>query len=277
MATSNKALSGKVAIITGAGSGIGAATAQRFVDDGAKVVMNDVDEKNLKKTVDALPAKSIKACLGDVTSLDDVQRMIDTALTLGSKLDILVNSAGIDPTSRETDIRKALDVWHRVCEVNLTGPFLTMQLAIPQMIKNGGGAIVNISSLSGLRYMSGRPAYHASKAGLIALTQQSAVEYGPQKIRCNVICPGPVRTPLFTNNTRPAAKMLGKDVEWLFDKFTSFSPLRRMGEPEEIASICSFLASDDASLLTGAVLIADGGTSLLDANGAAMSTAFPKK
>jgi NAD(P)-dependent dehydrogenase (short-subunit alcohol dehydrogenase family) len=273
----NKTLSGKVAIITGAGSGIGAATARRFVADGAKVVMNDIDENNLQQTAGTLPAKSVKVCPGDVTIINDVKRMIDTALAFGGKIDILVNSAGIDPPSRETDIHKSLDLWHRIIDVNLTGPFLTMQLAIPQMIKNGGGAVVNISSLSGLRYMSGRPAYHASKAGLITLTQQAAVEYGPAKVRCNVICPGPVRTPLFENNTRPLAKMLGKDIEWIFEKFVSFSPLRRMGKPEEIASICSFLASDDASLLTGAVLVADGGTSLLDANGVAMSTIFPKK
>jgi NAD(P)-dependent dehydrogenase (short-subunit alcohol dehydrogenase family) len=273
----NKTLSGKVAIITGAGSGIGVATARRFVADGAKVVMNDIDKINLQQTADTLPAKSIKVCPGDVTIINDVKRMIDTALAFGGKIDILVNSAGIDPPSRETDIHKSLDLWHRIIEVNLTSPFLTMQLAIPQMIKNGGGAVVNISSLSGLRYMTGRPAYHASKAGLITLTQQAAVEYGPAKVRCNVICPGPVRTPLFENNTRPLAKMLDKDIEWIFEKFTSFSPLRRMGKPEEIASICSFLASDDASLLTGAILVADGGTSLLDANGAAMSTIFPKK
>lgn len=273
----DKPLSGKVAIITGAGSGIGAATVRRFVADGVRVVMNDIDEKSLQQTAATLPARSIKVCPGDVTVIADVERMIDAALALGDNIDILVNSAGIDPTAREADIHKSRDIWHRVIEVNLTGPFLTMQLAIPHMIKNGGGSVVNISSLSGLRYMSGRPAYHASKAGLITLTQQAAVEYGPAKVRCNVICPGPVRTPLFENNTRPLTKMLGKDIEWIFEKFTSFSPLRRMGKPEEIASICSFLASDDASLLTGAVLVADGGTSLLDANGAAMSTVFPKK
>jgi NAD(P)-dependent dehydrogenase (short-subunit alcohol dehydrogenase family) len=277
MAAADKTLAGKVAIITGAGSGIGVATARRFVADGAKVIMNDIDEKNLKQAVGSLPKGTAQACPGDVTNIQDVERMIKATINFGGKLDILVNSAGIDPPAREMDIQRALELWHKIMEVNLSGSFLTMQLAIPQMIKNGGGAVVNISSLSGLRYMAGRPAYHASKAGLIALTQQAAVEYGPAKVRCNVICPGPIRTPLFENNTRPLAKMLGKDIEWIFEKFTSFSPLRRMGNPEEIASICSFLASDDASLLTGAVLVADGGTSLIDVNGAAMSSIFPKQ
>jgi meso-butanediol dehydrogenase/(S,S)-butanediol dehydrogenase/diacetyl reductase len=271
----NKTLVGKVAIITGAGSGIGAATARRFAADGAKVVMNDIDEKNLKKAASVLPKGAALVCPGDVSDVNDVERLIASAIRFGGKLDILVNSAGIDPPSRDTDITQALETWHKVCAVNLTGPFLTMQMAIPQMVKTGGGSVVNISSLSGLRYMSGRPAYHASKAGLIGLTQQAAVEYGSSKIRCNVICPGPIRTPLFENNTRPLAKMLGKDIEWVFEKFVSFSPLRRMGKPEEIAGICSFLASDDAALLTGAVLVADGGTSLLDANGVAMSTISP--
>jgi len=277
MAAQNKALSGKVAIITGAGSGIGAATARRFAADGAKIVMNDIDEKNLINASGSLPKGAAEICPGDVSNVSDVERLLAAAIKFGGRVDILVNSAGIDPPSRDKDIRGALETWHKVCAVNLTGPFLTMQMAIPQMIKTGGGSVVNISSLSGLRFMSGRPAYHASKAGLIALTQQAAVEYGPSKIRCNVICPGPIRTPLFENNTLPMAKMLGKDIEWIYTKFVSFSPLRHMGTPEEIASICSFLASDDAALLTGAVLVADGGTSLLDANGVAMSTIFPNR
>ncbi len=267
----------KVAIVTGGASGIGAATARRFVADGAKVVINDIDENNLRQAAASLPEGVTAIYPGDASNINDVERLIAAAIKFGGKIDILVNSAGIDPPTRDTDIHRALETWHKVCEVNLTGPFLTMQFAIPQMIKNGGGSVVNISSLSGLRYMSGRPAYHTSKAGLIALTQQAAVEYGPSKIRCNVICPGPVRTPLFENNTRPLAKTLGKDIEWLFEKFVSFSPLRHMGKPEEIAGICSFLASDDAALLTGAVLVADGGTSLLDANGVAMSTILPHR
>jgi NAD(P)-dependent dehydrogenase (short-subunit alcohol dehydrogenase family) len=145
------------------------------------------------------------------------------------------------------------------------------------MIKAGRGSIVNISSLSGLRDIAGRSAYSSSKGGLISLSQAVAVEYGPFNIRCNVICPGAIKTPMFENNIRPLAQMLDKDLEWVFAKFTSFSPLRRIGSPEEIASICSFLASEDSSLLTGGVLVADGGTSVVDANGAAISTVSPNR
>jgi len=270
-------LEGQVALITGAGSGIGAATAGRFVADGAKVIINDVNEANLKEVAGSLPAGSARICAGDVTSVKDVQRMVETALDFGGKLTVLVNSAGIDPHDREQDINKALDIWHKIIAVNLTGPYLTMKLAIPRMIEAGGGSVVNISSLSGIRYIAGRPGYTSSKAGLIGLTQMAAVEYGPVKVRCNVICPGPIRTPMFENNTRPLAQMIKKDVEDIFKQFTSFSPLRRIGAPEEIAGICSFLASEDSSLLTGGIFVADGGASLVDVAGPAMSNIFEQR
>ena len=268
-------LNGKVALITGAGSGIGAATAKRFLADGAKVCMTDIRQDALEQTAGSLPSGSLVTCAGDVTSLKDVEHMVETTLAIGDKIDILVNSAGIDPPGSVVDADTSL--WHRIHEVNLTGPYLTMKTAIPHMIKAGGGSIVNISSLSGLRYIAGRAAYSSSKGGLISLSQAVAVEYGPVNIRCNVICPGAIRTPMFENNTRPLAQMLGKDLNWIFEKFTSFSPLRRIGSPDEIASICSFLASEDSSLLTGGVLVADGGTSIVDANGAAISTVFPDR
>jgi NAD(P)-dependent dehydrogenase (short-subunit alcohol dehydrogenase family) len=264
-------LNGKVAVITGAGSGIGAATAKRFLADGAKVCITDLRQDLLEETAGSLGSSALKTCAGDVSLQKDVERMIETTLALGGRIDILVNNAGIDPSEVNMDI----GLWNKIIEVNLTGPYLTMQAAIPHMKKAGGGSIVNISSLSALRYIAGRAAYSASKGGLVSLSQAVAVEYGPVNIRCNVICPGAIRTPMFETNTRPLAQMLGKDPEWLFKKFTSFSPLRRIGSPDEIASICSFLASDDSSLLTGGVLVADGGTSIVDANGAAISTVFP--
>jgi meso-butanediol dehydrogenase / (S,S)-butanediol dehydrogenase / diacetyl reductase len=263
-------LKGKVALITGGGSGIGAATARRFIEEGAQVCIADINPEALQATLQGLPAKAIKSCLGDVSEIKDVERMIATTLQFKERIDILVNSAGIDPTERGAKLD--LELWNKILNINLTGPHLTMQSAIPHMIKGGGGSIVNIASLSGIRFIAGRSAYTASKGGLIALTQAAAVEYGPRQIRCNVICPGAIKTPLFTNNTNPLAKMLGQDPEWVFNKFTSFSPLRRIGLPEEIAGICYFLAGDDSSLMTGGVLIADGGTHLVDANGAAIST-----
>ncbi len=268
-------LEGKTALIAGAGSGIGAATARRFAAEGAAVVMADVNKKGLADVAAALPEGAVSVCPGDITRPDDVDRMVAAALALGSGLDILVNCAAIDPSERGLEGQAALDSWHRILEVNLTGAYLLMRAAIPAIVKQGGGAVVNIASLSALRYMPGRPSYTASKGGLVSLTQMAAVEYGPANVRCNVVCPGPVRTPLFEGNTRPAAEMMGKTVEELFDQFVSLSPMHRMGEPEEIAAICAFLASEDASLVTGNVIIADGGTHLLDANGAAMRLGFP--
>jgi len=262
-------LNGKVALITGGGSGIGAATASRFVSEGAKVCIADVDEKCLHEVARSMPSGSLVCCVCDVSKGEDVTRMVEAAVSVEGKIDILVNSAGIDPSGPGVDDDPAM--WRRILEVNLTGPHLTMKAVIPHMIEGGGGSIINISSLSAIRYIRGRAAYTASKGGLVSLSQAVAVEYGPKGIRCNVVCPGAIRTPMFERNTRPLADALGKDPEWIFEKFTSFSPLGRIGRPDEIAAICSFLASDDSSLLTGAVLVADGGTSLVDANGAAMS------
>ena len=268
-------LDGKVALITGAGSGIGAATARRFVADGAKICIIDIRPDMLEQTASSLPRGSFVVWPGDVSVLNDVENMVEHALTIEDRIDILVNSAGIDPSGPE--VNADISYWQKIHEVNLTGPYLTMRTVIPHMIKAGRGSIVNISSLSGLRYIAGRAAYSSSKGGLISLSQAVAVEYGPFNIRCNVICPGGIKTPMFENNIRPLAQMLGKDLEWVFAKFTSFSPLRRIGSPDEIASICSFLASEDSSLLTGGVLVADGGTSIVDANGAAISTVFPNR
>jgi NAD(P)-dependent dehydrogenase (short-subunit alcohol dehydrogenase family) len=268
-------LVGRVALVTGAASGIGAATVERFVADGAKVCMTDINAKRLEQYAASFSPGSVAAFTGDVSNADHVQGMVDAALALGEKIDILVNSAAIDPARPDTG--QELAFWQRIHDVNLSGPYLMMKAAIPHMIKTGNGSIINISSLSAIRFMAGRAAYTSAKGGLVSLSQQVAVEYGPVGVRCNVICPGAIRTPMFEYNMGPLAQSIGKDVEWVYEKFTAFSPLRRIGKPEEIASICSFLASDDSSLMTGGVLIADGGTAVVDANGAAISTIFPDR
>jgi NAD(P)-dependent dehydrogenase (short-subunit alcohol dehydrogenase family) len=268
-------IAGKVALVTGAASGIGAATVERFIADGAMVCMTDIQKERLLEFASSFPSGSVKTFVGDVSNTDHVDSMITAALELNGRIDILVNSAAIDPAGPE--VNKDLSFWRRIHEVNLAGPYLTMKGVIPHMIKAGGGSIINISSLSAIRFMSGRAAYTSAKGGLVSLSQQVAVEYGPMNVRCNVICPGAVRTPLFEHNMRPLADSVGKDVEWVYEKFTAFSPLRRIGRPGEIASICSFLAGDDSSLMTGGVLIADGGTNLIDANGAAISVVFPDR
>jgi meso-butanediol dehydrogenase / (S,S)-butanediol dehydrogenase / diacetyl reductase len=265
-------LKGKVALITGAGSGIGAATARRFVSEGARVCLNDIIRDNLEMTVASLHAEVAATCPGDVTNPGDVERMVETAMSRWGKLNILVNSAGIDPPVTEGKLDLAL--WHRIIEVNLTGPFLTMKTAIPYIIKSGGGSVINIASLAGLRFFAKKTEYSSAKGGLIALTQQAAVEYGPSNVRCNVICPGGIRTPMMENQTRPLAQMLGKDLDWLLSQMASCTPLRRVGRPEEVAAICSFLASEDSSLMTGGVLLADGGAAVVDVAGAAMKDIF---
>jgi meso-butanediol dehydrogenase/(S,S)-butanediol dehydrogenase/diacetyl reductase len=265
-------LSGKVALITGAGSGIGAATARRFVADGGKVCLNDIKPDTLQLTLSSLPSDSATICAGDVTVINDVERMAEVCLSRWGKINVLVNSAGIDPpeAGREAGGKLNLELWHRIIEVNLTGPYLTMKTAIPHIVRAGGGSVVNIASLAGIRFFPSKTEYSSSKGGLIALTQQAAVEYGPANVRCNVICPGGIRTPMMEDQVRSLTLKLGKDLEWVLAKFSSFTPLRRIGKPEEIASICSFLASEDSSLITGAILPADGGAAVVDINGTAM-------
>jgi meso-butanediol dehydrogenase / (S,S)-butanediol dehydrogenase / diacetyl reductase len=265
-------LKGKVALVTGAASGIGAATARRLVEDGARVCLTDVNHDLLEQFAGSLLKEAIVTCTGDVTRLEDVKRMVETAVSFGGKLDILVNSAAIDPPGAGEKID--LDLWHKILEVDLTGPFLTMKTAIPYMLKSGGGSIVNIASLAGIRFPPGKTEYSTAKGGLIALTQQMAVQYASSDIRCNVICPGGVRTPMLLSHVQPIAEKLGKDVDWLISRMTANSPLKRIGRPEEIAGICSFLASDDSSLINGNILVADGGASVVDVNTTGMKELF---
>jgi NAD(P)-dependent dehydrogenase (short-subunit alcohol dehydrogenase family) len=264
-------LKGKVALITGAGTGIGAAIAQRFVADGAKVCITGRRHKMLEKVALSLPTGSTITFAGDVSNLEDAKQMVTTAVDFGGKLDVLVNNAGMDPPGSIVEVDPNL--WKRVIDVNLTGPFFMMKAAIPHILKSGGGSIINIASLAGIRCIPAMPAYCASKAGLIMLTQQAALDYGPSKIRCNVICPAAIRTEMLEHAMTPLAEALKTDLNGAFTKLTSFSPLRRVGTPDEITGICSFLASDDSTFMTGSVLVIDGGASIVDVNGAALASA----
>ncbi len=261
-------LSGKVALITGGGTGIGAAIARRFVDDGARVCITGRRKDRLETTARSFPEGTVMICHGDVTSADDVAKMVKTAVDFGGKLDILVNNAAMD--SHGSILETSLDDWRSVLDTNLTGPFLTMKAAIPHMIKNGGGSIINIASLAGLRCMPLSVGYCSSKAGLIMLTQQVALEYGPQNIRCNVVCPGATRTSMLEESVEKLAREKATDVESLFKRFSSHVPLRRVSKPGEMGGICSFLAGDDSSFITGAVLVVDGGAAIVDVSGASM-------
>jgi meso-butanediol dehydrogenase / (S,S)-butanediol dehydrogenase / diacetyl reductase len=267
-------LEGKVALITGGGTGIGEATARRFVEDGARVCITGRRQEMLDNVVRSLPAGKAIACAGDVASYADAERMISTVIKFGGKLNILVNNAGMGCHGSIADLSP--EDFSRTVDVNLVGPFLLMKAAIPHIIKAGGGSIINVASLAGLRCIPAAPAYCASKAGLIMLTQQAALDYGHAKIRCNVVCPGAVRTPMLEGGMNNLKEALKTDLQGAFNRFTTFSPLARVAEPSEIAGVCAFLAGEDSSFMTGAVLVADGGTAIVDVNGVTVSMAVNK-
>ncbi len=164
-----------------------------------------------------------------------------------------------------------LAVWNRVIEINLTGPFLMMKSVIPAMIEAGGGSIINISSLAALVNPPRLPAYCASKGGLVSLTKQVAVDYGVNRVRCNVVCPGATKTDMMVTAMTPFAESCGLTVDDVLGTFSQDVPLRRVSNPSEMAGLCSFLASDDAAFLTAAVIPVDGGAVAVDISGAAIN------
>lgn len=263
-------LEGKTALITGGGAGIGAAIARLFVAEGAKVCITGRRQGVLGDVVESLPAGTAVACSGDVTDTDDVRRMVETALGLTGRLDILVNNAGIDNAGSVADLDP--EVWRKVVDINLTGPFLMMRAAVPHMVESGGGVIINVSSLAALRCLPGMPAYCASKAGLNHLTRQVALDYGGDNIRANVLCPGATRTEMLEHSMGPAAEAFGTDVDGVLARMTANSPLRRAASSEEVARTCLYLASDESSFMTGSEILVDGGAHVVDVNGTALSS-----
>jgi meso-butanediol dehydrogenase/(S,S)-butanediol dehydrogenase/diacetyl reductase len=265
-------LQGKVALVTGGGTGIGAAIAKRFVSEGAKVCISGRRKELLDQVAALLPAESISVCPGDVSRYEDVEHMVEATLKLGGKLNVLVNNAAMDQVPPANVIDIDPEIWQKVISVNLTGPFFTMRASIPHMIRDGGGSIINVSSVGGIRSVPNMPAYVSSKGGLVVLSQQVALDFGPSRVRCNVICPGGVRTAMIEGAMEPFKKKLGTDLDGVFSRFTKDVPLRRLASVDEITGICSYLASDDSSYMTGAVLPVDGGTAIVDISGAAINT-----
>ena len=258
----------KVALITGGGSGIGAAIARRFVAEGAMVCITGRRQKNLDEVAAALPGDRVTTCSGDVSKEQDVQRMVETAVSFGGGLDVLINNAAMSSQGPVSELPP--DVWRQMMDTNLTGPFLLMRAAIPHMISRGAGSIINIASVGGQRCLPGMPAYCSSKAGLIMLSKQTALDYGPQNIRCNAVCPGGIKTPMTEKEFGQFGEMLGMGTDAFFAKISSELPLHRFGQPEEISGLCVYLASDDASFMTGATLVIDAGTTIVDVVGAAI-------
>ncbi len=250
----------KVAIITGAGSGLGRAAAILFAREGAKVVVAANREKDGEQTVKLIKEAGGDAIMVqvDVTKASDLEKAVKAAVARYGKLDIMLNNAGTPgPGKLIADITE--EEWNRVISVNLTGVFLGTKYAIPEMLKAGGGVIINTSSVAGVsprRYMG---AYAAAKAAVIQLTKTTALEYARKNIRVNCILPGPIDTPFFT-------KVAGGDPEKIAifkEMVRNEVPLGRFAQPEEIAQAALFLASDEASYITGAAFAADGGQLLV--------------
>jgi meso-butanediol dehydrogenase/(S,S)-butanediol dehydrogenase/diacetyl reductase len=261
-------LENKVAIVTGGGTGIGAAIAKRFVEEGARVCIVGRRTAPLEEVARSLPAGSVATCAGDVSSESDIDRMVKTALDFQGAIHILVNNAALPSHGSVTDLDPA--DWRRSLDVNLTGPFLTMHRIIPLMIRAGGGSIINVASVGGLRCIPGAPAYCSPKAGLIMLTQQVAVDYGRHGIRSNVVCPGLVRTEMTDMNMDYMGQSFNLDREGTYKMAVTDQPLGRAAMPDEIAPLCAYLASSESSFMTGAVLVIDGGIAILDAGMVAM-------
>jgi NAD(P)-dependent dehydrogenase (short-subunit alcohol dehydrogenase family) len=264
-------LEGKVALITGGGTGIGAAIARRFVDEGAKICITGRRQEMLDKVAQSMPSDSVTICPGDVTNFTDIKKMVSTATEFGGKLDVLVNNAGIDPGGTVVDLD--LELWKKVIDINVTGSFLAMKASLPYIIKNGGGSVINIASLGGVRCLPGMAAYCTSKAALIMLTKQAALDYGPYKVRCNAVCPGATRTTMLEEALTPLTESLTTDIDGVFARISSNVPLRRVASPEEVTGLCSFLASDDSLFMTGSVLLLDGGAAIVDVSGASLTDA----
>ena len=262
-------LNGKIALITGGGSGIGAAIAKRFVAEGAKIVITGRRKEALAETVAALPEGSVLPFAGDVRNPDDAKAMIEATVKFGGKIDVLVNNAGIDPAGNVVDV--SIEQWKSVIETNLYGPFYTMKYAIPYMTDSGGGSIVNIASLAALRRIPAMPAYCSSKSGLIGLSQSVALDFGKDNIRCNVVCPGATRTAMLEGSMQGLANSLETDITGALDYMTRFNPLPHPATTDQITGAVVFFAGDDSAMITGTVLPVDSGACVVDPNGAALS------
>jgi NAD(P)-dependent dehydrogenase (short-subunit alcohol dehydrogenase family) len=243
----------RVALVTGAASGLGRATAVAFAEAGASVLVADVDEAGASETVDQVVAADGEALFvhTDVTNPEAVNAMVAAAVAAFGSLDAAVNCAGTTGGGGLTADYE-IDAWHRTIALNLDSVFYCLKAEIPVMLGQGGGAIVNVASGAGLVGFAGLPAYVASKHGVVGLTRASSLEYAAQGLRINAVCPGSTRTPMlegFMGGDEKVEKMMRNAV-----------PMRRLGRPEEIAAAIVWLCSDAASFVTGHAMSVDGGS-----------------
>jgi dihydroanticapsin dehydrogenase len=244
-------LAGKVALVTGAASGIGAQCALRFAQEGARVVGLD-----LKKPVDPAAWAAVEAAAPDALFLDGVdvrdEPRVAAAVRAGierfRRADVLVNAAGVEGVGAAHEL--SVESWDRTVDINLKGSFLVAKHVLPTMLAQKSGSVIHVASVEGLEGMNGSMAYNASKGGVVLMTKSMALDYGPAGIRVNCVCPGLILTPL-TEMVQSAKPVLDQMVSW--------HALGRAGRPEEVAAAALFLASDDASFVTGTALVVDGG------------------
>ena len=251
-------MEGKVALITGGGTGLGAAIARRFSNSGASIVVTG----RRKGPIQAV-AKEIGglAVAGDVTDSVHLNEAVNLAVKEFGGLDIVIANAGVMSSADVASVKEG--DWQQMIDVNLTGVMLTVKAALPAMI-NKGGTVVNVSSVAGMMGVNGAAGYSATKAALLGLTRSMAMDYGRHRIRVNTLCPGWFLSEMSQMEMEELARKKEISVSEAIDLVTQYLPLKRMADPDEIAACVEFLASDNSSFVTGTVLIADGGSSIVD-------------
>jgi NAD(P)-dependent dehydrogenase (short-subunit alcohol dehydrogenase family) len=244
-------LEGRVAVITGGCSGIGLATVRRFLEEGAKVVIGDVDDVRGAELVEELGVTYVHV---DVTSKEEVDALFKTAKDTHGSVDIAFNNAGISPPEDDSILDTDLDAWRKVQEVNLTSVYLCCKAALPYMLEQGKGSIINTASfVAVMGAATSQISYSASKGGVLSMTRELGVQFAREGVRVNALCPGPVNTPLLQ-------ELFAKDEERAARRLVHV-PMGRFGEPEEMANAVLFLASDESSFMTANTFLVDGGIS----------------